>query len=200
MSDAAISNDIAPASRPCFLASKAYRRIRHRANRDWNIALSPPPNDGPSFQAGTIPLARTLARGAIPRHTAFRGDLTDMLSGLHILLIEDQSLIALDTEAMLHELGASTVETLAAVEPALSWLDHNRPHAAVLDINLGTTSSFAIAEKLAQHSIPFIFTTGYGEDAAVPAQFSGILIVAKPYSVEAMGQALLACLGTAERH
>jgi CheY-like chemotaxis protein len=136
----------------------------------------------------------------MPRHAALGGDVNDVLGGLHILLIEDQSLIALDTEAMLHELGATTVETLAAVEPALSWLDHHRPHAAVLDINLGTTSSFAIAEKLAQHSIPFIFTTGYGEDVAVPPQFSGILIVAKPYSVEAMGQALLACIGTAERN
>jgi CheY-like chemotaxis protein len=136
----------------------------------------------------------------MPQSATGQDDVTGVLGGLHILLIEDQSLIALDTEAMLHELGATTVETMAGVGPALKWLDQNRPHAAVLDINLGATSSFAIAEKLSQQSIPFIFTTGYGEDAEVPRLFADVQIVAKPYSVEAMGKALSACLGIAENN
>lgn len=126
----------------------------------------------------------------MPKRTA----PTNTLSGLNVLLIEDQTLIALDTEMMLRDLGAEMVETFTMSEEALAWLADKRPDAAVLDINLGTTSSFTVAEALTAAAVPFIFTTGYGEDASLPDQFAGIPIVAKPYTLETMGEALSARL------
>lgn len=119
---------------------------------------------------------------------------SNVLSGLHVLLIEDQTLIALDTEMMLRDLGAQLVETFTTAEEALAFIASKRPDAAVLDINLGTTSSYAVAETLAASGVPFIFTTGYGEDATLPTQFSGVPIAAKPYTLETVGEALLTCL------
>jgi CheY-like chemotaxis protein len=119
---------------------------------------------------------------------------SNVLSGLHVLLIEDQTLIALDTEMMLRDLGAESVETFTTAKAALAYIATKHIDAAVLDINLGSTSSFAVAEALAASGVPFIFTTGYGEDATLPAQFTGIQIVAKPYTLETVGNALLACL------
>jgi CheY-like chemotaxis protein len=59
----------------------------------------------------------------------------DLLTGMHVLLVEDQSLIALDTEMLLRELGAQAVETFTSAEAALAWLTAASPDVSVLDIN-----------------------------------------------------------------
>lgn len=117
------------------------------------------------------------------------------LSGMRVLLVEDQSLIALDTEMMLRELGAATVDTFNSAEQALVWLSAAALDVAVLDVNLGTTSSFPIAEALKGRPIPFVFTTGYGDSVMVPAEFSNVPVVPKPYTLESLSQALALCLG-----
>ena len=81
-----------------------------------------------------------------------------------MLLVEDQTLIALDTEAMLLELGAAKVEAVTSAQAALAWLATAVPGVGVLDINLGAAFSFGVAEELSRRKIPFIFTTGYGDD------------------------------------
>ncbi len=118
-----------------------------------------------------------------------------MLKSMGVLLVEDQTLIALDTEMMLRELGAATVENFTSMQTALAWLASASPNVAVLDINLGASTSFAIAEELARRSIPFIFTTGYGSGDPVPDQFSGVEIAHKPYTLDTLTRALAICLG-----
>jgi DNA-binding NtrC family response regulator len=110
-------------------------------------------------------------------------------------LVEDQSLIALDTEVMLREIGATSVDIFTTAEPARAWLSSTSPDVAVLDVNLGATLSYSIAEALRVRAIPFIFTTGYGDTAKMPDQFADIPIVAKPYTLESLRQALALCLG-----
>jgi DNA-binding NtrC family response regulator len=116
------------------------------------------------------------------------------LDGLGVLLVEDQTLIALDTEAMLLELGAAKVKTFGAADEALAWLTSAAPDVGVLDINLGVASSFPIAEALRRRGIPFIFTTGYGDGVLIPAPFDDVQILQKPYTIEALGQFLGQCL------
>jgi len=117
-----------------------------------------------------------------------------ILSGLNVLLVEDQTLIALDTETMLLELGAAKVETFTAAEAAHAWLASSSPDVGVLDINLGASSSFSIAEALRRRQIPFIFTTGYGDTKMIPDAFADIEIVDKPYTRDGLQQALCICL------
>ncbi len=117
------------------------------------------------------------------------------LGGLGVLLVEDQTLIALDTEAMLLELGAAKVETFGAADEALAWLASVAPDVGVLDINLGAASSFPIADTLHRRGIPFIFTTGYGDGVLIPAPFDDVEILQKPYTIEALRRLLAACLG-----
>ncbi len=119
---------------------------------------------------------------------------THMLNGMGVLLAEDQTLIALDTEMMLRELGAAAVNSFTSSQTALTWLASASPDVAVLDINLGATSSFAIAEELGRRSIPFVFITGYGSGDPVPERFSSAPIVHKPYTLDALTRALAICL------
>ncbi len=112
-----------------------------------------------------------------------------------VLIVEDQILIALDLETMLAEEGLSKVATASSVQQAMRQIETSPPDLAILDINLGSTNSFAIAEELRELGTPFVFATGYGEGAALPDGLSGVPIVRKPYSRTAIVAALASLLG-----
>jgi DNA-binding NtrC family response regulator len=119
---------------------------------------------------------------------------TQLLSGMHALLVEDQTLIALDTEMLLRELGAETVDSFTNAEAALAWLASASPDVAVLDINLGTSSSFPVAAEIHRRAKPFIFTTGYGDGIVIPDEYLGVQIVQKPYTRDTLASAFQTCL------
>lgn len=112
-----------------------------------------------------------------------------ILAGHDILLVEDSLIIALDAEDIAQRLGAASVTTAATVDGALEFIDAGRPTVAMLDINLGDRNSYPIADRLAELNIPFIFATGYGEQAQPPVEHRGRLIVQKPYTLENVARA-----------
>jgi len=59
----------------------------------------------------------------------------------------------------------------------------------VLDINLGDSTSFAIADRLAKLGVPFLFATGYGEQANLPLEHKDRMVVQKPYTLENVARA-----------
>lgn len=98
-----------------------------------------------------------------------------------ILLVEDQPIIAMDVEYMLADHGVATVDTAATTAEALAFIEAARPDAAILDFNLRSGTSLPVAEQLLALNVPFIFTTGYGDGSMIPAAFSHIQMVTKPY-------------------
>ncbi len=119
---------------------------------------------------------------------------SDLLAGQRLLLVEDSLIIALDAEDIVTRLGAADVATAASVEAALDLIEAERPTMAILDINLGSTTSFAIADELLDLDVPFIFATGYGEQAKFPDQHRGRVVVQKPYTIENVARALAGIL------
>lgn len=113
-----------------------------------------------------------------------------LLKGHDILLVEDSLIIALDAEDIATRLGAETVTTAATVQGALDSIDAARPSVAMLDINLGDQNSYPIADRLAELKIPFLFATGYGEQANPPIAHRGRPIVQKPYTLENVARVL----------
>jgi light-regulated signal transduction histidine kinase (bacteriophytochrome) len=118
-----------------------------------------------------------------------------MLSGLDILLVEDSLIIALDAEDIVTRLGAGTVSTASTVDSALDALDGAVPGVAILDINLGDRNSFAIADRLLELNVPFLFATGYGEQAQLPVEHVSRMVVQKPYTLENVARAMTGLLG-----
>lgn len=118
-----------------------------------------------------------------------------MLKGRDVLLVEDSLIIALDAEDIANRLGAGTVTTSATVEGALDSIDASRPTIAMLDINLGDRTSYPVADRLAELGIPFLFATGYGEQAQLPPDHRGRMVVQKPYTLENVARAMDALLG-----
>ena len=111
------------------------------------------------------------------------------LSGT-VLIVEDNLIIAMGAEVILLELGARHVETAASVNHALKAIERALPSFALLDINLGAESSLPVGYRLKELGVPFMFVTGYGERAPLPAELSDAPIVQKPYTRELIEKAL----------
>jgi len=78
-----------------------------------------------------------------------------------VLIVEDESLMALLLEHLLQELGYEVVGICASIHDALSFIDKEFFDLAILDINLRGIESYEVADKLDDHRVPFIFSTGY---------------------------------------
>ncbi|WSH64048.1 HWE histidine kinase domain-containing protein [Rhizobium ruizarguesonis] len=105
------------------------------------------------------------------------------LSGLNVLLVENNLIIAMDGEDILRRLGAD-VATAPSVAEAMEILAGQSFDLALLDVNLGDETSFGIADRLAADGVPFVFATGYGEGIAQANSHSDAAVLQKPYTME----------------
>lgn len=108
-----------------------------------------------------------------------------MTGSVRVLVVEDQPLIAMDLEDLLTSRGHVVLGPAASVAEAFECLSRATPEAALLDIDLGGETSFAIAAELARRGVPFVFATGTaGADSGLPDDLAGTPIIHKPWSVE----------------
>ncbi|MBB3033959.1 HWE histidine kinase domain-containing protein [Alteriqipengyuania lutimaris] len=107
-----------------------------------------------------------------------------------VLLIEDNMIIALDTEEMLRELGVEDVLVSGSVTQALRAIEKDRPDFAVLDFNLGEESSEPVARELARTGVPFVLATGYSAKEVRFEELGARAILKKPYDKADLGKAL----------
>lgn len=108
-----------------------------------------------------------------------------------VLVVEDNMIIALEAEAVLVALGAEAVDTAASVREALRLIEAAPPDRALLDVNLGSETSVAVARRLAELGIPYAFATGYGESFRIPPDLGAVPVIKKPYEAEALRRAFL---------
>lgn len=111
------------------------------------------------------------------------------LSGRHILVVEDDYVLAMDMRLTLQEVGAQVVGPVGTLRDALRIVEREHIDAAVLDIDLHGEPVFAVAERLQDRGVPFAFATGYEGDN-LPARFAGTPRHQKPISAEAVVDAL----------
>ncbi|WDR02710.1 response regulator [Devosia algicola] len=101
--------------------------------------------------------------------------------GKGLIIVEDEPLISLMIEDIAHDLGWLVVGSVHTEEDAFRLLGQCQPRVALLDINLGLTTSLAVASSCQDRGIPVIFITGYTA-RDVPSQCGGAPILAKPFS------------------
>ena len=114
----------------------------------------------------------------------------NLLKGQTVLLVEDSLIIALDAEDILSRMGAAKVISDGTVIGAVSAIDSEQPDFAILDINLGDHTSFPIADRLDDLGIPFLFATGYGEQAKLPERHRRRVVLQKPYSLPVLARSI----------
>lgn len=95
----------------------------------------------------------------------------ESLSGLSILVVEDEYFLAEDVARTLRGAGAVVVGPVPKVADALQMIEGGgKLDAAVLDVNLGGDRVYPVAEKLEALGVPFLFATGYNE-RDLPARY-----------------------------
>ncbi|WP_213602732.1 response regulator [Pseudoxanthomonas japonensis] len=97
-----------------------------------------------------------------------------------VFIVEDEFMLVMLLEDLLPTLGYSVAGSAGSVEQALTDLEANEIDLAVVDVNLAGTESFPVADALRERGIPFLFTTGYGQQG-MPARFADTPVLAKPY-------------------
>jgi light-regulated signal transduction histidine kinase (bacteriophytochrome) len=148
------------------------------------VAESPQP---PAGDASAVPVA---AAGALEP-----ADAPAPLAGLDVLLVEDSMIIAIDAEYMLRDLGAATVVIASTIAAAEAVADKQRFDFAMLDVNVGTRTSFDFAARLGRDSVPYIFASGYGDQVPLSATQPSIVVVQKPYELAHIAAAVMQTLG-----
>lgn len=113
------------------------------------------------------------------------------LQGRRVLVVEDESLVAMLLETILEDMGCTPVgpasnidegEALARDEAALD--------AALLDVNVAGRQVFPVAAALKARGVPFVFSTGYGE-GGLPDEWRGNPTIQKPFTEAAIRDALM---------
>jgi DNA-binding response OmpR family regulator len=116
------------------------------------------------------------------------------ITGLSLLLVEDEFLIAIDAQDMLEEMGAASVDIAGTFEEAERLIGEKRFDLAVLDVNLNGRMSFPLAEKLLAAGTPVLFGTGYSLMSRPMPGFERGVCVSKPYTAQTLKQGLLSAL------
>ncbi|MDO9588413.1 MAG: response regulator [Brevundimonas sp.] len=121
--------------------------------------------------------------------------MSQALSGRRVLVVEDESLVAMLLETILEDMGCTPVGPASTVEEGLALIAAGQPFdAALLDVNVAGRQVFPIAEALKARDVPFVFSTGYGE-GGLPEEWRGQATIQKPFTEAAVQDALMKAMG-----
>jgi CheY-like chemotaxis protein len=120
-----------------------------------------------------------------------------------ILLVEDEAVIAMATEALLEELGHTVVGCAASGDEAEAIAAAERPDLALMDINIkGDRSGVVVAASLTERfDIPSIFVTAYSDAQTVAEAATSVPLgyLVKPYDRRELAAAIQVALYRARR-
>ena len=112
------------------------------------------------------------------------------LRDAHILVVEDEAILALDLAFTLEDAGATVAGPLHRIEQALAFHEFATLDAAVLDVDVSGREVFPVADLLAENAVPLVFYTGRGDLSDVLARYPRTKIVRKPAPVPLLVTAL----------
>ena len=106
-----------------------------------------------------------------------------------VLVVEDEALIAMDLQWLLEEAGYRVFGPANSTAAAMALLDGIEPDVALLDVNLGRSDVFGVANELATRKTRVIFLTGHTAQK-LPVAHRHRPLVAKPYLPHILLQAV----------
>ena len=104
----------------------------------------------------------------------------EALRGRRILVVEDDSMIAMDLVEFVTAHGAEALGPAPTVRAALAALAEAPPDLAVLDLNLRGERSTPVAAALREAGVPFVLATGYTRSQIDEPELTKAPLVPKP--------------------
>ncbi len=115
--------------------------------------------------------------------------MTSKAIARRILIIEDSPVIALATEEMISALGHIPAGPLGNMASALEYAESGEMDAAVVDLNIRGTKTFALFSIFKRRDIPFLIISGYA-DWKMPDEWADRPRLQKPFSEEQLRASL----------
>jgi DNA-binding response OmpR family regulator len=105
-------------------------------------------------------------------------------SGLRILLVEDDLLLAMEMEDLLRDLGCRIVGPFGRLSHAQEAALNEELDGAIVDLNLRGEMSFPLIEDLRRRSVPCILCSGYADLPEMKSRLREIPKLGKPCNHE----------------
>jgi DNA-binding response OmpR family regulator len=101
------------------------------------------------------------------------------LRGRRVLVVEDETLLAMCLQDSLEAHGATVIGPIDSIEAALEAVSSSAIDIAVLDVNLHGGKVYPVADALREHGVPFLLTTSDAR-GLLPERFGSTPYVQKP--------------------
>ena len=121
--------------------------------------------------------------------------MTSRVTGNNVLIVEDETLLALMLEDLLIDSGHRVVHA-GSVPDAMAALEREPFDAAILDINVNGNDVFPVAARLRELNTPFVFASASDAEQIGP-EFRQEQLIAKPYTIGQVQQSLSGMLASA---
>lgn len=91
------------------------------------------------------------------------------MKDIHILLVEDETIIAMDISSILENFGYIVDEVASSADEALLYVEKYKPHLVLMDICLnGSKDGTEIVEEIQQKfQIPVIYLSSYSDETTL---------------------------------
>lgn len=142
----------------------------------------------PSIQYGPMIGAGGIDVGLIYGQRCLDADVLDSvdMTVQRVLILEDNLIIAMEAEEILHLVGIEQVEIASNLEQAVNAIHSDSYDFAMLDVNLGESTSFGFARLLAERGIAFGFVSGYSDTLDFPPDLRDVPLLNKPFDEQSM--------------
>jgi CheY-like chemotaxis protein len=112
------------------------------------------------------------------------------LTGLRVLVVEDEGLIGLAVENFLEQFGCQIVGIAGSTTDALQIIRTAAIDVAVVDVKLENETAYTLADALMAAGRPFVFATGLMANE-IDERYSHVPVVGKPFEEGELRGALL---------
>ncbi|WP_216361233.1 response regulator [Caulobacter mirabilis] len=102
------------------------------------------------------------------------------LTGLRVLVVEDEMLVSMLVEDMLADFGCAVVGPAPDFDRALDLANSADIDAALLDVNVAGQAVFPVADALKARGVPYAFASGYGQ-AGLSEEHQDAPVLQKPF-------------------
>jgi two-component SAPR family response regulator len=119
----------------------------------------------------------------------------DDVAGRRVLVVEDETLIAVVIEDILSAMDCEIVGPTGKLETALQLARDETLDLAILDVTIRGGKVFAVAEELLARGIPFLLASGYG-DWALPQVLRDRPRLMKPFTATELEQQVRVLCGS----
>lgn len=88
---------------------------------------------------------------------------------IHVVMVEDETIIAMGIQQCLEEFGYIVDEVASSTEEAIFYVDKYKPNIVLMDIQLnGSPDGIEVVDLIQQkYKVPVIYLTSYSDDATL---------------------------------